>query len=98
MKQMVLWLLLVGLAPMVNAQSTKESRSSKTKTAAAKGQKTVKNKKADTVQLSNRNIYQWSNGQRSTPTGKEATSSNGSEYATVAKDTGKLVRKDKKKH
>lgn len=36
--------------------------------------------------LDNRKIYHWNNGQRATPTGEEATSSNDNSYSALRKD------------
>jgi hypothetical protein len=49
--------------------------------------------KTDTVNLSNRNIYNCKVGQRSTPTRHVATPSNGSQYAEIKKDTTILPKK-----
>jgi len=99
MKRMILSaILLFGIATLVSAQ-TKEKQSSKTMKGvtikSSKNKKTAKapKAKADTVTLSNRKIYHWSNGQRSTPTGQDATSSNGSSYSALKKDTAKVVGK-----
>ena len=85
------------MTTMVSAQAKGDQKASKTKPVTVKSNKAARNRKADTVQLSNRDIYEWSSGQKATPTGEQATSSNGSGYATLKKDTGRLVRKGKKK-
>lgn len=51
--------------------------------------KTKKGKRAvtKTVPLNERVNYQWNNGQKATPTGNEATPSNGDNYSALAKDS-----------
>ncbi len=43
--------------------------------------------------LDPRKIYTWENGQRSTPSGREATPTNGG-YTSLKNDTGVVVKKD----
>jgi hypothetical protein len=103
MKRMLFFtFFLIGISSMVSAQSSNSPKSTKTRTPARadKVHKTAgnaKNGKADTVQLNNRENYNWSDGQQATPTGKQATPSNGSGYATLKKDTVRQVRKGQKK-
>jgi hypothetical protein len=82
-------ILLFGITTMVSAQKT-GSQSSKNK-------KTAKPSmiKVDDDSLNNRQIYNWSNGQTATPTGEDATSSNGSGYSAIKKDSTKAKRKGK---
>lgn len=56
-----------------------------------KGNKTKSGSHRDT--LNNRVNYQWKNGQEATPTGNEATSTNGDRYAAMKKDTARPKRK-----
>jgi hypothetical protein len=87
---------------IVSAQSTKTGHKQATKkevhaktTKKTKVKKAPKNKillKQDSVDLSNRKIYHWTNGQRSTPTGQDA-SAVGSGYAAIRKDTAKVIVK-----
>jgi hypothetical protein len=102
MKRVILSaILLFGITTLISAQTKNSKQSSKTMKSvtikSAKNKKTAKapKAKADTVTLSNRKIYHWSNGQRSTPTGQDATSSNGSSYSALKKDTAKVVGKRK---
>ena len=96
MKRVILSaILLFGILATVSAQASGSKKTPKTITV-QKSSKTKHSAKAGTtktVNLSNRKIYRWSNGQRSTPTGKEATSSNGSGYATIKKDTARVIKK-----
>jgi hypothetical protein len=94
--------LLTGISFLASAQSANHPKTTKAARPAQAGKapKTAgnsKNGKADTIQLNNRENYNWSDGQKATPTGKQATSSNGSGYATLKKDTSQLARKGKKK-
>ena len=97
MKRVILSaIMLLGITTIVSAQSTNNKKASKTVAV----HKASKNKKAttpvkekSTVRLNNRKIYHWTNGQRSTPTGQDATSSNGSAYSAIKKDTAKVIKK-----
>ena len=97
----VLFLIIVlfGVTTLASAQTTKNNHSSTTKpardTVATTKRTTTTSVKvsADSATLiNNRDIYNWSDGQRATPTGHEATSSNGSGYAALQKDTAKVKR------
>ncbi|MGN6164878.1 MAG: hypothetical protein ACTHOF_10090 [Flavisolibacter sp.] len=109
MKRVIVSVLIVfGITATAAAQTT-QKKTSKTKTtissqtshqAKAKTDTTAITTKASaskisTPKLSNRKIYHWTNGQRSTPTGEAATSSNGNSYAALKKDTAKVVKKGK---
>jgi len=109
MKRVILSVLIVfGITTIASAQTT-QKKSSKAKTtisnqtshqAKAKTGTTTKTveasaTKSNNPKLSNRKIYHWSNGQRSTPTGEAATSSNGNSYSAIKKDTAKVVKKGK---
>jgi len=93
------------MTTMAIAQAKTNKKSTKNKTTivnttshqakAKKASTTAKTTKGKTVDLSNRKIYHWTKGQRSTPTGQDATSSNGSGYAAIKKDTAKVVKKGK---
>ena len=93
--------VLFSITTIASAQTTKNNNSSKEKTVTGSGVKNKKtnnasvNTKSDTSTLTNRQIYHWSDGQRATPTGEEATSSNGSGYAALKKDTAKVTGKGK---
>ncbi len=52
-------------------------------------------KPIDSANLSNRKIYHWKDGQRATPTGHNATPSNGSQYSALKKDTLIVPKKEK---
>jgi len=52
-------------------------------------------KPIDSTKLSNRKIYHWKDGQRATPTGHNATPSNGSQYSALKKDTAIVPKKEK---
>lgn len=63
-----------------NATATKPSVPSEKKTKLSHA-----DRQKPSAQLNNRKIYHFPNGQRSTPTGAEATASNGSRYAVVGR-------------
>lgn len=87
--------LILGTTAVVSAQTTHHKHTSKavaTRKAPAKKKETTA-AKVNTVKLNNRKIYHWTNGQKSTPSGQDATSSNGSGYAVLKKDTAKVVKK-----
>ena len=76
--------LLFGVTAIVSAQTTKKSSKAVIVRKASENKKVTKSAQAkNTVKLNNRKIYHWTNGQKSTPTGQEATSSNGSGYAAI---------------
>lgn len=87
MKRVILSLFLVGgMATFASAQSsgsTGAATGSANGTSAPKSAK--KSKPSD--KLDNRKVYQFNNGQRSTPTGADATPSNSGGYAALGKDT-----------
>jgi hypothetical protein len=102
MKRVLLSIIvLFGVTTIASAQTTKNNNASNAKTVTGSGVKNKKinnasvNYKTDTITLTNREIYHWSDGQRATPTGQEATSSNGSGYAALKKDTAKVIGKGK---
>ena len=82
---------LLSFATIINAQNNKKSQSKKPRTSHSK----QITKSTDSSQLSNRKIYQWKDGQRATPTGHNATPSNGSQYSALKKDTAILPKKEK---
>ncbi|MGZ3839845.1 MAG: hypothetical protein ACXVMS_11480 [Flavisolibacter sp.] len=88
MKRMLFSVLLVTGMNLVTKAQTAQSQT-------VRKPSFLKTKNSRKAHLSNRNIYHWSNGQKATPTGTEATSSNGEGYAALKKDTAKLVKKRK---
>ncbi|HJW18756.1 MAG TPA: hypothetical protein VJ499_16620, partial [Flavisolibacter sp.] len=80
---------IVAFVSITNAQDKKHTQSKKVKAHHYKQRPQV----ADSTKLSNRKIYHWKDGQRSTPTGHKATPSNGSQYAALHKDTATLPKK-----
>jgi hypothetical protein len=88
MKRVILSLFIIGgITLTASAQSSGSSGSatgSGTSTSAPKSAKTKK----PSEKLNNRKIYHFNNGQRSTPTGAEATpSSTGGGFAAIGTDT-----------
>ena len=76
----------------INSQTSHQAKASTGTTTKALEASTSKSSKP---KLSNRKIYHWTNGQRSTPTGEAATSSNGNSYSAIKKDTAKTIKKGK---
>lgn len=95
MKRIILLSLLsFGIAGFAFAQTTTLSSSHAHKAKAhmirgtgAKHKKPTHFSQVKTNALSNRKIYNWSNGQRSTPTGEEAAPVNGEQYLSLKKGT-----------
>ena len=109
MKKLFLFAISVlGMAGFAMAQ-TSGNNSSKNTTVVSSGKnhtKSVKHytkhKKSNKVtsarstqQLNNRENYQWKNGQEATPTGHDATSSNGDSYVSQKKDSASKSPKRK---
>lgn len=93
MKEKILAAVFVfGIASSASAQQPATKRSVTLDTYPATPIK--KEAPIKTVKLDNRKIYNWSDGQSATPTGHEATSSNGSAYAALKEDTDTSKRKD----
>lgn len=97
MKRMILgtWMFL-GFAVFASAQTANRNSSTTTR-AVSTTQKVKKSKKnlkpSDT--LNNRKAYMFKNGQRSTPTGAEATPvSPGGQYAAIGRTRHPVVKKD----
>jgi hypothetical protein len=99
MKRLILAItLMTCIGAIAQAQSsTKNSRKNSSTMnnhgayKSNKGNQMKSNSHRDT--LNNRVNYQWKNGQEATPTGNEATSTNGDRYAAMKKDTARPVRK-----
>jgi hypothetical protein len=81
---------LFGFVAFASAQSTGSSGSATGSGSSTNAAKSTKTKKPSDS-LNNRKIYHFSNGQRSTPTGAEATPSSGSGFAALGKDTAASV-------
>ena len=73
--------LVLGLSAGATSAQTTGSNSSRTtsmsSTGTYKAKKPKKEKKLPSEALNNRKIYHWQSGQRATPTGEEATPTNG---------------------
>jgi len=86
-------IILAGISSAASAQtsgsnssnSTSVSSSTATKSS-TKGGKKAGAKKAVTDSTNNRKMYNYKDGQRATPTGHEATGTNGG-YAALGKDS-----------
>jgi hypothetical protein len=92
MKRVILsTMLLFGVAAFASAQSSGSTGSATGSGASTSAPKSANTKKPS-ENLNNRKIYHFKNGQRSTPTGAEATpSSTGGGYAALGKDTAPSV-------
>jgi hypothetical protein len=92
MKRLILCSLLsLALSGFVAAQTsngTSSTSSSGTMQSSNQGQSTKKSKKAAKkgAKNNNRKNYNWENGQQATPTGNEATGTNGG-YSAIGRDT-----------
>lgn len=90
-------LFIVGLTAFVHAQTANRNSSVTTRgvsktTKSGKLSKGKRIKPSDT--LNNRKTYHFNNGQRSTPTGAEATPVGGGGYAALDRDTSaKVIKK-----
>lgn len=90
MKKIIFYTIVaLFITTVASAQTNSQAKSE------ASHKKFIKTANSKKIQLSNRNIYHWTNGQRSTKTGEAATSSNGSAYAALKKDTAAIIKKKK---
>ena len=80
--------MLLGIAAFASAQSSGSSGTGSGASGSAPKQ-TKRTKPSE--KLNNRKIYHFRNGQRSTPTGAEATPSSSGGYAALGKDTTPTV-------
>ena len=78
---------LVFMAGVAAAQTSGSHSSRSTSVSSTTAKKTKKETKAPSEVLNNRKIYNWESGQRATPTGHEATPTNGGGYASLRKET-----------
>lgn len=101
MKRMIFTsLFITGIILAANAQSSGSNSSKNTTATSNTGSAKTHNKSrkkisAPTDTINNRVNYQWKNGQKATPTGHDATSTNGDGYASMKKDTAKPRKKQK---
>jgi hypothetical protein len=84
--------LLLSLSIVASAQSS-HKKTTRKKTVHTS---TTAHQASAPAPLDNRKIYQWKNGQRSTPTGEEATGINSDNYVAGKKDSAlkKKLRKN----
>jgi hypothetical protein len=87
MKKLILITMFAGTAVCVSAQTTGTHASKNTGavSSAASHKKSMNTKSSSTVQLNNRRNYMFKNGQESTPTGYQATGTNGDEFVSPKK-------------
>jgi hypothetical protein len=88
-KVSLLTFIILAFATITTAQDKKHTQPKKVRAHHYK----QRTQKTDTLQLSNRKIYHWKDGQRATPTGHTATPSNGSQYSAIKKNTAILQKK-----
>lgn len=92
MKRVILSsVLVVGLAILAHAQSSGSTGAASGSVTSTSGSKN-KNSKKSSARLDNRKIYHFKDGQRSTPTGNEATPVNGG-YSALGRDTSSARKK-----
>ena len=93
-------MILIGVSQGVHAQTSgsnpSNSPSVSSSTAQSKNSKGTKSKAAASDTLNDRNMYNWKDGQRATPTGHEATGTNGG-YAALGRDSALATRRDSTK-
>jgi hypothetical protein len=82
--------ILIGISSMAAAQTaggqSSNSTSVSSSTATPKKGKKSQKAAATTDSLNERKMYEWKDGQRATPTGHEATGTNGG-YAAIGNDS-----------
>lgn len=97
MKRLMFVVLTLGLmAGAASAQTTGSNSSRSTSmssTGTYKVKKSKKAKKLPSEVLNNRRIYHWESGQRATPTGEEATPTNGG-YQSLKKGANATRQKE----
>ena len=100
MKRLMIMVLVMGLtagaasAQSAGNKSSRTTRMSSTGTYKAKmPRKDKKEIKAPSAVLNNRKIYHWQNGQRSTPTGREAAPTGGS-YQSLKRSSAATLQED----
>ncbi|MGE5518769.1 MAG: hypothetical protein ACM3VS_02500 [Candidatus Dadabacteria bacterium] len=97
MKHLLIFIAVLLGGTVASAQTTKYNSTSHhsakvSNKAIKKHRKSTKGSPIITSRLDNRKIYHWSNGQRSTPTGKDAAPSNGGGFISLEKDTTAKAR------
>jgi hypothetical protein len=96
MKRLILSMAsLLILAGYASAQSSvKKTTGTPKRPHAAVTKKTSEKRAVKTDSLDNRKNYHWKNGQTATPTGNEASSSNGTEYSSQKGDSSGRKKKN----
>ena len=90
-------LLVIGVGTVANAQTSGSNSSNSPNVSSSTAQpKKDKGKAAASDTLNDRNMYNWKDGQRTTPTGHEATGTNGG-YAALGRDSSLATRHDSTK-
>lgn len=90
-------LVMITISSAAAAQSTGGSTSGTSAGGSKNSSSTaVKNKSTKKQVLNHRKNYKWKNGQQATPTGNEASPTNGG-YVSLKKDTAATVPKKKEK-
>ena len=89
MKRMILAAVLaIAITSVASAQTTSGSSQNAGSTKNSTSTSTKKKSSKSKTPLNNRKNYNWKDGQSATPTGHEATPSNGTQYSAIRKDTG----------
>lgn len=87
MKRLILSAIaLVFMAGAASAQTSGSNSSRSTSVSSTTAKKNKKDKKAPSEVFNNRKIYNWQTGQRATPTGYEATPTNGGGYVSLKRE------------
>jgi hypothetical protein len=97
MKRLTIVVLTLGLTAGAASAQTTSGNSSRTTSMSSTGtynaKKSKKEKKLPSETLNNRKVYHWENGQRATPTGQEATPTNGG-YQALKKGANATRKKE----
>ena len=92
--------VLMGLGSIAAAQTSGSNSSNTTSVSSSRATDSSSNTSNGNGQQAakrdNRDIYKWKDGQRATPTGHEATGTNGA-HATLPKDSATAPRDSTKK-
>jgi hypothetical protein len=90
-------IIMIGVSQAASAQTSGSNSSNSPSVSSSTAQpKNSKGKAAASDTLNDRKMYNWKDGQRATPTGHEATGTNGG-YAALGRDSALATRRDSTK-
>jgi hypothetical protein len=96
MKRILIATLILTGASLAAGAQTSGSNSSNSPSVSSSTAQPGNGKLTASDTLNNRKIYKWKDGQRATPTGHEATGTNGG-YAALGSDSALATRRDSTK-